>query len=120
MAISKSRLFFRHFLITILLFALLFFSTAAYFYVTTRNSPEKLANVSPILHAIDITQYQTRAYISDKDGQHVIAREMLRKSTHAKIYTGAAADLLLPLAKKGHEPSVALYRDIIRATPALR
>ncbi len=120
MAISKSRLFFRHFLITILFFTLLFFGTAAYFYVTTRNNPEKLANVSPVLHSIDIVQYQVRAYMSDMDGRHAIAQEMLRKSTYAKIYTGAAADLLLPLAQQGHEPSVALYRDIIRTTPAMR
>ncbi|MGH1376617.1 MAG: hypothetical protein ACRBCK_09740 [Alphaproteobacteria bacterium] len=120
MAISKSRLFFRHFLITLLIFALSFFSIAAYFYVTTRNNPEKLANVSPVLHSIDIVQYQIRAYISDMDERHAIAQEMLRKSRYAKIYTGAAADLLFPLAQKGHEPSVALYRDIIRSTPIMR
>ncbi|MGH1404393.1 MAG: hypothetical protein ACRBDL_09125 [Alphaproteobacteria bacterium] len=114
MAISKSRLFFRHFLITVLLFAFLFFATAAYFYTTTKRNPGKLAEISPVLHAIDVAHYQVRAYNADDDARYTIAQEMLEKSAYAKVYTGASIDILLPLSKKGHEPSTKLYNDILQ------
>ncbi len=82
--------------------------------MTTQKNPEHLAEISPVLHSIDVMHYQIRAYSTNDEGRYHIVQEMLTKSTYAKIYTGASIDLLRPLVKKKHEPSMQLYNQLMQ------
>lgn len=114
MAISKSRQFFRHFLLTTLIFSFAFFSTAAYFYVTTKRNPQKLKNIIPVVYSLDILTYNIKAAFADSDeDKFQVALSLYKRRYESSMYLGAAKDLLRPLIDKHHAGALNLYADIL-------
>ena len=113
MAISRVRRNFRVFLGFLLLFSFGFFSVSAYFYVSVKQHKIKLATIAPTLFQIDIYHYYARSYLSDQNGQYLIAKRLYEKSIFDPVYYDASIEMVHSLAENGHPPSQVFKGDIL-------
>lgn len=115
MSLPRPLLFFRHFLITILLLSLVFFGTAAYFFNATRQDKDKLKTISPILFTLDILGHQVKALSATTDDErYELAKALYNKDRHGEMYIAAAKDILKPLVANKHPNSMRLYAEILK------
>ena len=120
MAVSKARKRFRRFLLILLVFSASFFTLSAFFYASVKQHKIPLSALAPTLFQIDVYHYYARSYLTNKDGQHDIAIELLDRAFFSPLYYEAGSTMLASLADNGHPPSQVTQGDILMNTYPLQ
>ncbi len=114
--ISRTRRNFRRFLFVLLGLSACLFALPAMTYAALRADLIEMKDISPTLFQIDVAHFQTRAYFSDQEGQHVIAQHLLRKGFFSRTYSNAGREMIDTLIKEQYAPAKKTKADVIMRT----